>query len=58
VERSDVLAASQAAAQLAGFSVELLPTLRDLDTPADASALRADPRVPTTVAALLSPATV
>jgi uncharacterized protein len=53
-----VLAASQAAAERAGLTVGLLPELRDVDTPADATALRTDPHLPPTIAALLSPATV
>lgn len=53
-----VLSASRAAAERAGLTVGLLPELRDLDTPADAAALRADPHLPPDIAALLSPATV
>lgn len=51
-----VLAASRAAAERAGCTIGSLPALRDLDTPADATALRADPRLPPAVAALLNPA--
>lgn len=54
----DVLAASRVAAERAGLTVGLLPALRDLDTPADAAALRADPGLPPGIVALLSPATV
>ncbi|HKN97603.1 MAG TPA: TIGR04282 family arsenosugar biosynthesis glycosyltransferase [Pseudonocardiaceae bacterium] len=53
-----VLAASRAAAERAGLTVGLLPALRDLDTPADATALRTDPHLPPALAALLSPAAV
>lgn len=50
-----VLAASIAAAEAAGLRVGLLPALRDLDTPEDAHALRADPAMPAAITALLSP---
>jgi rSAM/selenodomain-associated transferase 1 len=53
-----VLAASLAAAGLAGLTVGLLPPLRDLDTPADAATLLATPSLPADIAALLAPATV
>jgi rSAM/selenodomain-associated transferase 2/rSAM/selenodomain-associated transferase 1 len=48
-----VLAASLAAARRAGLDARLLPTLRDLDTPADAEALLADPLLPPVVGAAL-----
>lgn len=51
----EVLAASRAAAERAGLTVGLLPALRDLDTPADATVLRSDPHLPPALAALLSP---
>jgi hypothetical protein len=51
-----VLAASVAAATRAGLTVELLPPLRDLDTPEDAMVLRADPMLPARITALLTPA--
>jgi rSAM/selenodomain-associated transferase 1 len=51
-----VLAATLDAATSDELSVRLLPPLRDLDTPEDATALLADPALPTSVAALLTPA--
>jgi rSAM/selenodomain-associated transferase 2/rSAM/selenodomain-associated transferase 1 len=52
-----VLAASLAAARRAGLDAGLLPALCDLDTPADAEALLADPLLPAAVAdALRRPA--
>lgn len=42
-------------AQAAGLSVRLLDPLRDLDTPADAEALLADPELPADVRRLLAP---
>jgi rSAM/selenodomain-associated transferase 1 len=50
-----VLAATITAAEAAGLRVGLLPALRDLDTPKDAHALRADPAMPAAITALLSP---
>jgi hypothetical protein len=49
-----VLAASLAAARRLGLHARLLPALRDLDTPADAVALLADPLLPGRVAEVLS----
>ena len=51
-----VLAASLAAARDASLTVALLPPLRDLDTPADAAALLADPLVPAGIRQALQPA--
>lgn len=48
-----VLAASLAAARRAGLAARLLPGLRDLDTPADAQALLADPLLPPAIASAL-----
>jgi|SRR5579859_387351 len=48
-----VLSASLAAARRAGLDPGLLPALRDLDTPADARALLADPLLPPAIAAAL-----
>lgn len=48
-----VLAATLAALAGAGRRTRLLETLRDLDTPDDAAALRADPAVPATITTLL-----
>jgi rSAM/selenodomain-associated transferase 2 len=48
-----VLAASLAAARRAGLDAGLLRALRDLDTPADADALLADPLLPAAIAAAL-----
>jgi rSAM/selenodomain-associated transferase 1 len=48
-----VLAASLAAAAVSGLGVELLPPLPDLDTPADARTLLADPALPAAIAGLL-----
>ncbi len=45
-----VLAASLAAARRAGLDAGSLPALRDLDTPADAEALLADPLLPAVIA--------
>jgi rSAM/selenodomain-associated transferase 1 len=50
-----VLAATVDAATREGCSVRLLRELRDLDTPEDAAALLADPALPASVAALLTP---
>ena len=50
-----VLAASLAAASRAGLAAGLLPELCDLDTPADAQALLADPLLPAAIAAALRP---
>lgn len=49
----DVLTASLAAVGQAGLRTELLDPLRDLDTPDDAAAFRADPALPATLAELL-----
>jgi len=49
-----VLAASLARADAAGLRSALLDERRDLDTPADARALRAEPRTPPAIAACLS----
>ncbi|MEV6958094.1 TIGR04282 family arsenosugar biosynthesis glycosyltransferase [Streptomyces sp. NPDC051207] len=51
-----VLDATRAIAAADGSGVELLGPLRDLDTPEDAAALLADPRMPHRIAALLQPA--
>ncbi|MEC4018000.1 TIGR04282 family arsenosugar biosynthesis glycosyltransferase [Streptomyces sp. H27-D2] len=51
-----VLAATRALAHGEGLSVRLLPPLRDLDTPEDATALLTDPALPPPIAALLKPA--
>lgn len=48
-----VLAATLAALDAAGHPPALLPALRDLDTPADAAALLADPALPPSVASVL-----
>ena len=53
-----VLDASIAAAEAADLRVGLLPALRDLDTPEDANALRADPGMPAAFTALLHTAEV
>lgn len=45
------------AATREGLSVHLLPALRDLDTPEDATVLLTDPALPASVAALLTPGT-
>ncbi|MEV8310874.1 TIGR04282 family arsenosugar biosynthesis glycosyltransferase [Streptomyces flavidovirens] len=50
-----VLAATLALAADAGLSVDLLGSLRDLDTPEDAAALLTDPVMPARIAALLQP---
>lgn len=51
----EVLAASLAAARAEHLRVSLLPALSDLDTPADAEGLLADPALPRPVARLLTP---
>jgi rSAM/selenodomain-associated transferase 1 len=50
-----VLAVTVDAAAQHGCSVRLLPVMRDLDTPEDATALRADPALPASVHTLLAP---
>ncbi|HEX5496463.1 MAG TPA: TIGR04282 family arsenosugar biosynthesis glycosyltransferase [Mycobacteriales bacterium] len=50
---ASVLAATLAQAARRGLDVQLLPPLRDLDTPGDACALLDDPLLPAPVAALL-----
>jgi rSAM/selenodomain-associated transferase 1 len=49
----EVLTASVAGARAAQLQVGLLPVLRDLDTPEDAAAFRADDGLPEEIAALL-----
>ncbi|MGH9105466.1 MAG: TIGR04282 family arsenosugar biosynthesis glycosyltransferase, partial [Acidimicrobiales bacterium] len=49
----DVLSATVAAARAGGLRVGLLEALADLDTPADAAALAAEPALPAQVRALL-----
>lgn len=51
---SGVLAATLSLADRHGLRTWQLPSLRDLDTPDDARALLADPRLPTHLAALLT----
>lgn len=51
----EVLAATLAIVERDGLRVEMLPRLRDLDTPADAVALLADPLLPAEIAAVLQP---
>lgn len=48
-----VLTAGLAAARATGLATALLDPLRDLDTPADAAALRTDPALPPALGALL-----
>ncbi|MFP8904982.1 TIGR04282 family arsenosugar biosynthesis glycosyltransferase [Streptomyces atacamensis] len=50
-----VLAATLALAADQGLRTELIPPLRDLDTPEDAAALLQDPLLPPRIAALLRP---
>lgn len=50
---SDVLAASLASTGRAGLRTVVLEPLRDLDTPGDAAAFRADPALPAPLADLL-----
>lgn len=52
----DVLEQSLAAATAAGLTVGVLEPEHDLDTPADAAAAVADPRLPADIARLLAPA--
>lgn len=52
----EVLEQSLAAATAAGLTVGVLDPERDLDTPADAAAAVADPRLPGDIARLLAPA--
>ncbi|WP_435239264.1 TIGR04282 family arsenosugar biosynthesis glycosyltransferase [Streptomyces sp. YPW6] len=50
-----VLTATRRAARREGLSVEPLCPLRDLDTPADATALLSDPALPAPITALIQP---
>lgn len=51
----DVLERSLAATHAAGLTAALIDQERDLDTPADAALVRADPRTPQGIADLLAP---